>query len=160
MCSSGTVIPMAQFDFPGPPEQHTLTEFLHANFRKEFTDGTCTIQLFRASMSFPESKARPVCQPTKAIGAYIPNCEFRPWGQFYWQIPLQPGKIFPRRNCGCVMDGFGDRLLHREHEPYRIQRHDSQVQLFAANLSKAARHPIVEPRRTGERRRRPDFKAL
>ena len=58
------------------------------------------------------------------------------------------------------MEVFGDHFLQCEHESYRIWRHDSQVQLLAAGLSKAARHPIVEQRPTGELRQRSDIKAL
>ena len=60
----------------------------------------------------------------------------------------------------AVMDVFGHHLPHCEHESCRIWRHDAQAHLLAADLSKAARHPIVEPRPKGEHRRHPDIKAL
>ena len=102
-----------------------------------------------------------MCGPTKAFGTYIPHREFRARLQFYCQVPLfEPSTRCPRRKFGAVMDVFGDHLLHSEHESYRIWRHDAQVHLLASDISKAARHPIVEPRPKEEHRQRPDIKAL
>ena len=43
---------------------------------------------------------------------------------------------------------------------HRIRRHDAHVKLLARDLSKAARHPVVEERSVGRHRERPDIRAL
>ena len=68
-----------------PPKQNTPKALVHAKLQNEFTEGTGRLQLFRASMSLPESKAWTACRTAKAFGTYIPTREFRAWLQFYCQ---------------------------------------------------------------------------
>ena len=58
------------------------------------------------------------------------------------------------------MDIYGDHLLHCGRGIHRIRRHDAQVRLLEADLIRAARHPVVEPRPFGRRKERPDISAL
>ena len=51
-------------------------------------------------------------------------------------------------------------LLHCERGTHRIRRHDAQVRLLQADLKKAARHPVLEPRPFGRHKERPDMSAL
>ena len=58
------------------------------------------------------------------------------------------------------MDVHGDHLLHCEKGTHRIARYDEQVRLLVGDLSKAARHPVLEPRLLGRHRERPDIRAI
>ena len=58
------------------------------------------------------------------------------------------------------MDVYGDRLLHCERGTDGIARHDKRVRLLVGDLSKAAHHPILYPRRLRRHRERPDIRAI
>ena len=62
--------------------------------------------------------------------------------------------------CHAIMDVFGDHLLHCERGIHRIRRDDAQVRLLEADLIKAARDPVVEPRPFGRHKERPDISDL
>ena len=55
---------------------------------------------------------------------------------------------------------YPDHLIHCERGTHRIARHDEQVRLLVGDLSKAARHPVLEPRPLGRHRERPDICAI
>ena len=59
-----------------------------------------------------------------------------------------------------IMDIHGQYFLHCERGIHRIRRHDAQVRLLEADLIKAARHAVVEPRPFGRHNERPDISAL
>ena len=79
--------------------------------------------------------------------------------KYYCQAP-QSGSECPRVQCDAIMDICGDHLLHCERGLHRIRRHDAQVRLLEADLIKAARHPVVEPRPFGRHKERPDISVL
>ena len=58
------------------------------------------------------------------------------------------------------MDVYRDHLLHCERGMHRIARRDEQVRLLVGDLSKAAPHPVLEPRPLGRHRERPDIRAI
>ena len=62
---------------------------------------------------------------------------------------FQPGARCTRPQCAGVLDIYGDHLLYCERGSHIIRRHDAQVRLFAGDLAKAARHPIVDKRPLG-----------
>ena len=57
-------------------------------------------------------------------------------------------------------DMYGDHLLHCKRGIHRIRRHGAQAHLLEADLIKAERHPVVEPRLFGRHKERPDISAL
>ena len=62
--------------------------------------------------------------------------------------------------CDAIMDIYGDHLLHCDRVIQQIRRHAAQVRLLEADLIKAARHPVVEPRPFGRHQERPEISAL
>ena len=129
--------------------------------KKNYTQGTRRLQLFRSSMSLPGAKVWAFCPSTKSFNTYIPNREFCDCLQFYCQVALfEPCTRCPRKKCGVVTDVFSDHLSECEHGSYRIWRCDSQAQFLSMDLAKAARHPIVEPHPKGQHSQRPDIKAI
>ena len=50
--------------------------------------------------------------------------------------------------------------MHSERGEHRIRRHDAHVRLLQADLKKAVRHPVLEPRSFGRHKERPDISAL
>ena len=62
--------------------------------------------------------------------------------------------------CDAIMDIYGDHFVHCERGIHRIRRHEAQVRLLEADLIKAERHPVVEPRPFGRHKERPDISAL
>ena len=94
------------------PKQPPLTALVHKNAQNKFMAGSQRLQLFRVSMSLPETTAWTVCRSTNAIGTYMPNRQFRAWLQFYSQVPLfQPGPRCLRKRCTPSVDVFVDHLL-------------------------------------------------
>ena len=81
--------------------------------------------------------------------------------KYYCQIPLfQTGTKSNSPWCTAIMDIYGDHLLHCGRGTHGIRRHDAQVRLLQADLKKAARHPVLEPRPFGRHKERPDISAL
>ena len=66
----------------------------------------------------------------------------------------------PRRNCNKVIYVYGDRMLYCKCGSQRMWRHDAHVRLFSSDLSKAARHPVLEPRQSNSDRERLEIRAL
>ena len=58
------------------------------------------------------------------------------------------------------MDVYGYHVLNCERGINRIRRQDAQVRLLEADLIKAARHPVVEPRPFGRRKERSNISAI
>lgn len=86
-----------------------------------------------------------ICRPTRAFGACISNWEFHNWLQFCCHVPLfELDAGCPRSRCGTILDVFGDHLRHWEHASYRIWRHDTQDQLLAPSLFRAALLPFID----------------
>ena len=61
--------------------------------------------------------------------------------------------------CDANMDIYVDHLHPCERGIQKIRRHDAEVRLLEADLIKAARHPVVQPRLFGRRKERPDISA-
>ena len=79
----------------------------------------------------------------------------------YSQVPLfQTGTKCNRPQCAAIIDVYGDHPLHCERGTHRIRRYGAQVRLLKADLEKAARHPVLEPRPFGRHTERPDISAL
>ena len=81
--------------------------------------------------------------------------------KYYYQVPLfHTGTKCNRPLCAAIMDIYGDHLLHCGRGTHRIRRHDAQVRLLQADLKKAARHPVLEPRPFGRHKETPDTSAI
>ena len=112
-------------------------------------------------MKLPEAKISIQCRPSKTLKTSIPHHHFRVLLQYFCQVPLlQPSSRCARPQCATVMDFYGDHLRQCERGTHTTARHDDQVRLLVGDLSKAARHPVLEPRPLGRRRERPDIRAI
>ena len=119
------------------------------------------MRIFREHRTLPEAKAWVQCTPLKTLRALIKPQHFTTWMKYYCQVPLfQSASKCPRVQCDAIMDIYGDHLLHCERGIHRIIRHDAQVRLLEADLIKAARYPVVEPRPFGRHKERPYISAL
>ena len=99
--------------------------------------------------------------PSSTLKTTIPHHHFRVWVQYFCQAPLfQPDSRCAWPQCAAVMDVYRDHLLHCERGTHRIARHDEQVRFLVGDLSKAAHHPVLEPRPLGRHRERPDIRAI
>ena len=119
------------------------------------------MRIFREHMTLPEAKTWLQCGPSKTLGTLIKPQYFKTYTKYYFQEFLfQSWSKCPRVQCDAIMDIYGHHLLHCEREIHRTRRHDAQVRLIEADLTKAARHPVVEPRLIGHRKESPDISAL
>ena len=81
--------------------------------------------------------------------------------EIFLSIPLfQSGSKCPRVQCSAIKDIYGDNLLHSERGILRIGRLHAQVRLLEADLMKAARHSVFEPRLFGCHKERPHISAI
>ena len=112
-------------------------------------------------MKFPEAKTWIQCRPPEILKTCIPHDHFRVWIQYFCQVPLfQRGSRCARPQCASVIEIYGDRLLQCERGTHRRARNDEQVQLLVGVLSKAALHPVLEPRPLGRHREISDIRAI
>ena len=119
------------------------------------------MKVMRNSMILPEAKTRIQCRPSETLKKFIPHHHIRVWLQYSCQVSLfHPGSKFVWAQLAALMDFYGDHLLHCERGTHRTARHDEQVRLLVGNPSKAARHPVLEPRPLGRHRERPDIRAI
>ena len=119
------------------------------------------MRIFREHMTLPEAKTSVQWPALNTLRILIKPYHFTTWMKYYLQVPLfQSWSKCPRVQCDAIMHIYGDHLLQCEGEMHRIRRHDAQVRLLKADLIKAARHPVVEPRPFGRHKERPDISAL
>ena len=157
-CLQDRAIPLSEIDSDQTPAQRALTARVYEKALQDIPPGDQRTQAFRSSLALPGSKNWLKCSPSPGLGTYISDRDFKVWFQYFCRVPLyaQDAKC-PR--CSKDMDQYGDHLLYCPNGAPRGWRHDSQVMLLASDLSKAARHPIVEPPQ-GTHKVRPDIKAL
>ena len=116
---------------------------------------------FRNATGLPEAKTWVHCTPSKSLRTFLVDRDFRIWLQCYSQLPLfQPNMECPRWICNEVFDVYGDHMLYSKYGSQRIWGHDAQVKLLSSDLSKAARHPVLQPRPSNGDRERPEIRAL
>ena len=119
------------------------------------------MRIMREHMTLPEIKNWVQYRPSKTKQTLIKPQHFTTWMKYYCRVPLfQSGSKCPRVLCDAIMDVYGEHLLHCERGIHRIRRCDAQVRLLEADLIKAARHPVVEPRPCGRHKGCPDISAL
>ena len=160
-CEENSALPFSSFDVERPPKQRTITALVHKNLASDLPEGSNRMKIMRNSMKLPEAKTWIQCRPSETLKTSIPHYHFRVWLQYFCQVPLfQPGSRCARPHCAALVDVYGDHLLHCERGTHRIARHDEQVRLLVGDLSKAARHPVVEPRPLGRHRERADIRAI
>lgn len=158
MCSDETRMPMRRLDVDRGPIQRTLTACVTEAIQERLPPGELRTRAFRAQLSMPRSKQWLKCQPAPGLRTYIPDRDYRVWLQYFCQIPInEPDTVCPRRGCKVVLDIYGDHSLLCPSGSERIWRHNQQVRLVAADLSRAARQPILESRVPGEHNERPDI---
>ena len=119
------------------------------------------MRIFREHMTLPDAKTWVQRRPSKILRTLIKSQHFTTWMKYYSHVPLfQSGSKCPRDQCDAIMDIHCANLLHYERGFHRIRRHDAQVRLLEADLIKAARHSLIEPRPFGRHKERPDISAL
>ena len=160
-CEEGAVLLFEAFEVDRPPEQKTLAALVHVRKTKALSQALTRMRIFCEHMTLPEAKTWIQCRPSKTLRTLIKAQLFRTWMKYYCQVPqIQSGSKCLCVHCDGIMDIYGFHLLHCERKIYGIRRHDEQVRLLDADMIKATRHPVVEPRPFGRHKERPDISAL
>ena len=160
-CEEGAALTFEAFEVDRPPQLKTLAALVHTRKIKALPQSSTRMHVFREHMILPEPNTWVQCRPSKMLRTLIKPQHFTTWMKYYCQVPLfQSGSKCPRVHCDAIMDIYGDYLLHCERGINRIRLHDTQLRLLEADLIKAARHPVVEPRVFGRHKERPDISAL
>ena len=159
-CAEHSALPFSSFNAELPPKQHTITALIHKKLASDLLEGSNRMKIMRNSMKLPGARTWVQCRSSETLKTYIPHHHFKVWLQYFCQVPLfRPGSRCARPQCAAVMDVYGDHLLHCERGTHNIARHEEQVQLLVRDLSKAARHPVLEPRPLGRHRERLEISA-
>ena len=172
------------------PSKHEIAALIHCEQEKRINPSDIRMEAFRSSLALPGGIEWILCPPSPTLGTYITDAHLREWLRFYCRVQLfKRGHSITNRNsagnvddaiegtqriltcirppCKQRMDCMGDHLIGCVASAVgnffsSVRRHDQLVRLVAADMSRAARSPIVEQRTTMViiRRSRPDVVAL